>query len=1148
MALFGFNKQKVLANAEKYVQQGKLQNAISEYEKVLKNDAKDLTVTNTVGDLYSRLGEVDKATDCFKTVGDAYASQGFTVKAIAMYKKISKLKPSLESLLKLAELYTQQGLFNDARAQYLQVAEEFLKSGELENAVRIFQKILEMDPENSNMRVRLAEVYIRLGKKNEAWQIFSSAAESLRSRGSLSGAEEVLQRMLTLDPGNTYALLMQGKNMIESGDAAGAVACLQKISDIDSNPEGLRDLLKAYLQTGQLSDAGAAANKLLTVHNDLTAISSFADALMQAGQYENALQVYDQHAERLLAENSDRVLEHLHSIIGHVRENPDSLQKLLDLFNKAGENTHVSEVLELLAHASVQSGDLPRARDLYQRLATVEPQNTLHMQNYQQVVSQLSGTSGTKLITPEEAVVLIDDLEATAPSVHQHYSDEVALAVRSALTDAELFISYNMPAKALGPLVGALPMAPRDLRINQRLAALHTRAGRFAEAALCCRTLQTVYSEAEHPEEATRYGELADRYEERSTVPAIGAPVEEEHIFLDAAPQSHQAEAAVPEFSVDEAPVEAVATHEVETAAAPAPVVEAASPWPTAAEPAEEITVESANEPEFAVVDESAAASAEPEAASEEIDLSSEWDDSITVEADEPAAAPAAVEVASTSKAAEATESSKIDEAVEEIRFYIAHSMPEQAMAALAKLQTLTGDKAKIAELRAEVEAAAQAAAEAEVPVAEEPVVEELVAEDIPSMEVEVEEEAPVAVEEAIAEEPVAVEPEAPVVEELPVVAEIAVEIEPEPEPVAAAPAPAPVSVKKHQPAPVAPEPEPEPQPSVLTEFVSDLESSLGDGFLPGTVAKPAAAPVVAKPVAPAVTKPAAKPAYVPAAHTEPVVAAVQPAPVLGEFVADIEASLGEDFPKAAPVPEPQPTAPVVAKAAPKPPVAPPIAAPVAAPRVIPPMAASAAASTSATTHITPKQQSGSAAAWPAPPVEAPKPLPTISSPHAPAAPAPAAKSVFGDEAGVDLAEMFGELKQDLEADVASADEDPETHYNLGIAFREMGLLDEAIGELQKACQSFDHGHPFPQIMQTYTWLAQCFLEKGVPEAAVRWYDKALVVPGIDGETRVALHYELASAYETAGDKPSALKHFMDVYGSNIDYRDVAERIKALKS
>ena len=563
MALFGFNKQKVLSNAEKYVQQGKIQNAIAEYEKVLKNDSKDLTVTNTVGDLYTRLGETDKATTCFKTVGDAYASQGFTVKAIAMYKKICKLQPSLESLLKLAELYSQQGLFNDARAQYLQVAEEFLKANELENAVRIFQKILEMDPENSNMRVRLAEVYVRLNKKTEAWQIFSAAAESLRSKGSLSEAEAILHRMLKLDPNNTYALLMQGKNMIESGDAAGAVTALQKIPDIDSHPDGLRDLLKAYLQTGQLSEAGGIASKLLTVHNDLAAISSFADALMQAGQYENALQVFDQHAERLLAENSDKVLDSLHAIIGHVRENPDSLKKLLDLFHKAGDTSHVSEVTELLAHASVQSGDLSEARDLYQKLASLEPANPIHVQNYQQVVGQISGTSGNKLITPEEAVVIIEDLEATAPSIHQHYSDEVSLAVRSALTDAELFISYNMPAKALGPLVAAVPMAPNDLRLNQRLAALHTRAGRFAEAALCCRTLQRVYSEADHPDEATRYGELAERYEERTSIQVPGASADEAPVSLDAASsagtknvhvsQNQEAEPEVPEFSIEEA-------------------------------------------------------------------------------------------------------------------------------------------------------------------------------------------------------------------------------------------------------------------------------------------------------------------------------------------------------------------------------------------------------------------------------------------------------------------------------------------------------------------------------------------------------------------------------------------------------------------
>src|SRR4051812_47468736 len=94
MALgFGFNKAKVLASAEKNVQQGKLHNAITEYEKIVNKDPKDLTVLNTIGDLYARIGENEKAGEFFKRVGDTYAGEGFTVKAIAMYKKLTKLNP-----------------------------------------------------------------------------------------------------------------------------------------------------------------------------------------------------------------------------------------------------------------------------------------------------------------------------------------------------------------------------------------------------------------------------------------------------------------------------------------------------------------------------------------------------------------------------------------------------------------------------------------------------------------------------------------------------------------------------------------------------------------------------------------------------------------------------------------------------------------------------------------------------------------------------------------------------------------------------------------------------------------------------------------------------------------------------------------------
>src|SRR5512142_1463553 len=128
---FGFNKTKVLASAERTVKQGKLQAAIAQYEKILAEDPKDLTVMNTVGDLYARVGNTDKATEYFRKIGDSYAGEGFTVRAIAMYKKLTKQNPNAhDAVLKLGDLYTQQGLYNDARAQYLQVAEQRLRNNE----------------------------------------------------------------------------------------------------------------------------------------------------------------------------------------------------------------------------------------------------------------------------------------------------------------------------------------------------------------------------------------------------------------------------------------------------------------------------------------------------------------------------------------------------------------------------------------------------------------------------------------------------------------------------------------------------------------------------------------------------------------------------------------------------------------------------------------------------------------------------------------------------------------------------------------------------------------------------------------------------------------------------------------------------------
>jgi tetratricopeptide (TPR) repeat protein len=144
------------------------------------------------------------------------------------------------------------------------------------------------------------------------------------------------------------------------------------------------------------------------------------------------------------------------------------------------------------------------------------------------------------------------------------------------------------------------------------------------------------------------------------------------------------------------------------------------------------------------------------------------------------------------------------------------------------------------------------------------------------------------------------------------------------------------------------------------------------------------------------------------------------------------------------------------------------------------------------------------------------------------------------------LKEVFEEFRAEL-GEMGVEDEDLETHYNLGIAFREMGLLEEAIGEFQKVAKANDRGKAFRYAMQCCTLLGLAFMEKSQPAIAAIWYDRALLTPGIDTETKLALRYDLGVAQESAGDLDAALKSFSQVYAVNIDYRDVAERISSLQ-
>ncbi|MSR20696.1 MAG: tetratricopeptide repeat protein [Gemmatimonadetes bacterium] len=143
-----------------------------------------------------------------------------------------------------------------------------------------------------------------------------------------------------------------------------------------------------------------------------------------------------------------------------------------------------------------------------------------------------------------------------------------------------------------------------------------------------------------------------------------------------------------------------------------------------------------------------------------------------------------------------------------------------------------------------------------------------------------------------------------------------------------------------------------------------------------------------------------------------------------------------------------------------------------------------------------------------------------------------------GDE-GADFAKMLSQFKEKVSENIEAGD--VRAHYDLGTAYKEMGLLEEAVGSFQSVLRaSGDH-------LPTYEIMGQTFLEMGEPEAAVKTLQRALQVkPGVEDEF-VGIYYYLARAHEALGQKESELEFYDRVFSLDINFADVTERLRGLR-
>jgi tetratricopeptide (TPR) repeat protein len=109
-------------------------------------------------------------------------------------------------------------------------------------------------------------------------------------------------------------------------------------------------------------------------------------------------------------------------------------------------------------------------------------------------------------------------------------------------------------------------------------------------------------------------------------------------------------------------------------------------------------------------------------------------------------------------------------------------------------------------------------------------------------------------------------------------------------------------------------------------------------------------------------------------------------------------------------------------------------------------------------------------------------------------------------------------------------------------------LVEDAVKEFQTAIKLVNPSDGTPRYLQCCNLLGHCFLQQGVPRLAVAWFNKGLAAPGHSDEEYQALRFELGSAYEQMGDVTRALEIFTEIYGINISYRGVNEKLKKLQA
>ncbi len=411
------SKQKILKNAGKYTKKGHYEKAISEYRKLTQADYGETSLCNTIGDLLIRANNSNEAIVEYEKAGKYYEEKGFIPKALAIYKKILRYEPSRTGVYeKLAQLYSDQGLIQDAITQYEFLAKHHEHDGRIEEALDSYRQIADLDPTNLSIRERLATLYSQQGFKEKACAERVKIGERFIKRGEtmaaiksfeaalveshddeaamrgivsvhlaekrIDDAREVLNKILEKTPDNISALSTLGRLHMDSGNLDEAIEVFRNVYKLDPSQEGVNEILgRIYILKGNYEEAFKQLKEIISV-------------AMEREDYDRALNILDQ-------------------LQGLEQNNVSIREKKVEIYQKQNRHEEAKATFREMAEIYYNDGKLEEAYNIYERLFSMDPQDSDIKQRFNQISIELKGRpiEISKLVDQPAFDSVLDDKE-----------------------------------------------------------------------------------------------------------------------------------------------------------------------------------------------------------------------------------------------------------------------------------------------------------------------------------------------------------------------------------------------------------------------------------------------------------------------------------------------------------------------------------------------------------------------------------------------------------------------------------------------------------------------------------------------------------------------------------------------------------------